>query len=193
MPWRISARLQANRGPVLLPLLLGLAVVLGFALSVQGRLKELADREKQEEEDALRRSLIGSGDRSDVRVGRRIQGHGHDDDYYRHGHDEGKDGGGSAHRRGGAVSVADGGCKRSYEATLVPKRDAWMLLHDYVTNSLVLWVFRACTRPSAKLTHSSMSTLARNFCTRLPTMEGVADACMTDRSVRSPHFRLDRC
>ncbi|OUU21907.1 MAG: peptide chain release factor 1 [Planctomycetia bacterium TMED53] len=29
------------------------------------RLKELADREKQEEEDALRRSLIGSGDRSD--------------------------------------------------------------------------------------------------------------------------------
>ncbi len=29
------------------------------------RLKELADREKQQEEDALRRSLIGSGDRSD--------------------------------------------------------------------------------------------------------------------------------
>lgn len=29
------------------------------------RLKELADREKREEEDALRRSLIGSGDRSD--------------------------------------------------------------------------------------------------------------------------------
>ena len=29
------------------------------------RMKELADREKREEEDALRRSLIGSGDRSD--------------------------------------------------------------------------------------------------------------------------------
>merc|ERR1719359_1781359 len=42
---------------------------------------------------------------------------------------------------GGAVSVADDGSKVRSGATLVPKRDAWMLLHDYVTNSPVLRVF----------------------------------------------------
>ena len=30
-----------------------------------------------------------------------------------------------------------------------------------------------------------MSTLARKFCTRLPPMEGVADACATDQNARS--------
>ena len=39
------------------------------------------------------------------------------------------------------MSVADDGSKVRSGATLVPKRDAWMLLHDYVTNSLVLEVF----------------------------------------------------
>ena len=62
-----------------------------------------------------------------------------------------------------------------------------MLLHDYDVLSVARWLKIELTRRlTSWLTHSSMSTLARNFWTRLMPMEGVADASATGRSVRSP-------